>query len=187
MLFSIRFHYYFTSNSRYRDIRIFSLYEGTTGIQSQDLLGRKVPMDNGKGLELLSQEVMKTIEAASAFPELQSHAQVLGTKLQLTQKVLGTLMPFAMKGDYERYLADATVFMEFLSLVLMSWTWLDIAMNAHQSIQDKASNFSNDFYESKIETMKYFYAYELPKTTGLAEILMNPETVTIKKDKEFIN
>lgn len=171
----------------YRDIRIFSLYEGTTGIQSQDLLGRKVPMDNGKGLELLSAEVMRTIQEASTNPALQAHAKILGEKLQLTQKVLGTLMPFALKGDYERYLADATVFMEFLSLILMSWTWLDIAMNAQKSIAEGASNFSNDFYESKIETMKYFYAYELPKTTGLAEILMNPETVTIKKDKELIH
>lgn len=170
----------------YRDIRIFSLYEGTTGIQSQDLLGRKVPMDHGKGLELLSKEVMNTIQAASAIAPLQMHAKALEQKLALTQKVLGTLMPFAMKGDYERYLADATVFMEFLSLILMSWTWLDIAMNAYQSIEANDSRFSNDFYESKVETMKYFYAYELPKTTGLAEILMNPETVTIKKDKEFI-
>ncbi len=171
----------------YRDIRIFSLYEGTTGIQSQDLLGRKVPMNNGKGLELLLEEVMNTIKAASNFPELLSHAKELGDKLHLTQKVLGTLMPFAMKGDYERYLADATVFMEFLSLVLMSWTWLDIALNALESLHDKSAGFSDDFYESKIETMKYFYAYELPKTIGLASILMNPETVTIKKGKEFIN
>ena len=43
----------FTLQQYYRDIRISSLYEGTTGIQSQDLLGRKVTMHNGKGLELL--------------------------------------------------------------------------------------------------------------------------------------
>lgn len=170
----------------YRDIRIFSLYEGTTGIQSQDLLGRKVPMDHGKGMELLSAEVLQSINQASTIPQLQIHAKVLGEKLMLTQKVLGTLMPFAAKGDYERYLADATVFMEFLSLILMSWTWLDIAINAYQSMDADGARFSNDFYQSKIETMKYFYAYELPKTSGLAEILMNPETVTIKKDKEYI-
>jgi butyryl-CoA dehydrogenase len=46
--------------------------------------------------------------------------------------------------------------------------------------------YSDIFYESKIETMKYFFDYELPKTTSQAEILMNPSSVTIKKDKEII-
>ena len=48
----------------YRDIRISSIYEGTTGIQSQDLLGRKVTMSNGKALQLLSTEIMITINEA---------------------------------------------------------------------------------------------------------------------------
>jgi len=97
----------------YRDIRIFALYEGTTGIQSQDLLGRKVTMQNGKALQLLSAEIMKTIQEASKVEGLQSYAKTLGAKLQLTQKVLGHLMPHAMKGDYERYLADASVLWNF--------------------------------------------------------------------------
>ena len=168
-----------------RDIRISSLYEETTGIQSQDLLGRKVPMSNGKALELLSGEIMKTIQEASAVESLQSYAKTLGGKLQLTQKVLGHLMPHAMKGDYERYLADASIFMEFLSLILISWTWLDIALNAEKALS-KGGKYSKEFYESKIHTMKYFYTYELPKTSGLSEILLNTESITIKKDSEPI-
>jgi len=167
----------------YRDIRISSLYEGTTGIQSQDLLGRKVPMNNGKALELLSGEIMKTIQEASGEESLQSYAKTLGGKLQLTQKVLGHLMPHAMKGDYERYLADATIFMEFLSLILVGWTWLDIGLNATKGL-NADGKYSKEFYESKIHTMKYFYTYELPKTSGLSEILLNTESITIKKDSE---
>jgi butyryl-CoA dehydrogenase len=169
----------------YRDIRIFSLYEGTTGIQSQDLLGRKVPMNNGKGMELLSGEVMKTIQQASKIESLQSYAQTLGGKLQLTQKVLEHLMPHAIKGNYEQYLADASIFMEFLSLILMSWTWLDIGINATKALRTDGK-YSIAFYESKIHTMKYFYTYELPKTTGLSETLLNTESITIKKDSEPI-
>tara|TARA_R110002073_G_scaffold108336_3_gene243377 strand:- start:49081 stop:50889 length:1809 start_codon:yes stop_codon:yes gene_type:complete len=169
----------------YRDIRISSLYEGTTGIQSQDLLGRKVPMNNGKALELLSGEIMKTIQKASGEESLQQYAKTLGEKLQLTQKVLGHLMPHAMKGDYERYLADASIFMEFLSLILVSWTWLDIGFNATKGL-NADGKYSKDFYESKIHTMKYFYTYELPKTSGLSEILLNTESITIKKDSEPI-
>lgn len=169
----------------YRDIRIFALYEGTTGIQSQDLLGRKVTMQNGKALELLSAEIMKTIQEASSVESLQSYAKTLGQKLQLTQKVLGHLMPHAMKGDYERYLADASVFMEFLSLVLIGWTWLDLGLNATKALQSDGK-YSTAFYESKIHTMKYFFTYEIPKTSGLAEILLNTESITIKKDTEPI-
>jgi alkylation response protein AidB-like acyl-CoA dehydrogenase len=170
----------------YRDIRISSIYEGTTGIQSQDLLGRKMTMGNGEGAQMLMAEVMETIQAASQLDALKGYAKILGDKLQLTQKILGHLMPFAMKGDYERFLADASIFMEFFSLVIMGWTWLDIGVNAQQAIITGNGNYSDEFYESKLETLEYFFAYELPKTTGQAEILMHPSTVTIKKEKEYI-
>lgn len=171
----------------YRDIRIFPIYEVTTGIQSQDLLGRKIPMDQGKGMELLSQEIMKTISEAQQLTDLQSYAEKLGEKLQLTQKVLQTLMPHAMKGDFERFLADASVFMDFFSLLLMGWTWLDIAVHSQKMLANSDSKQSEKFYKSKLETMKYFFAYELPKTSGFAEILMDPSTVTIKKETEFLS
>ena len=170
----------------YRDIRISSIYEGTTGIQSQDLLGRKMTMGNGEGAQLLMAEVMETIQAASQLDALKGYAKILGDKLQLTKKILGHLMPFAMKGDYERFLADASIFMEFFSLVIMGWTWLDIGVNAQQALITGNGNYSDEFYESKLETLEYFFAYELPKTTGQAEILMHPSTVTIKKEKEYI-
>ena len=168
-----------------RDIRISSIYEGTTGIQSQDLLGRKVPMNNGKALELLTGEIMKTLTAASQIQSLQPYAKTLGDKLKLTEKVLGHLMPFAMQGNYERFLADASVFMEYLSLVLIGWTWLDLGVNATKS-KENGGSYSADFYDSKLHTMKYFYTYELPKTSGLAEILLNTEHITIKKENEPI-
>ena len=170
----------------YRDIRISAIYEGTTGIQSQDLLGIKLTMGNGEGAQLLIAEIMETIQAAGQIDALKCYAKVLGDKLQLTQKILGELMPFAMKGDYERFLAYATIFMEFFSLVIIGWTWLAIGVNAKQTLINGNRNYSDEFYESKLETLEYFFAYELPKTTSQAEILMHPSTVTIKKEKEYI-
>lgn len=170
----------------YRDIRISSIYEGTTGIQSQDLLGRKMTMGHGEGAQLLMAEMMETIQAASQLDSLKGYAKILGDKLQVTQQILGHLMPFAMKGDYERFLADASIFMEFFSLVIMGWTWLDIGVNAQQALITGNGNYADEFYESKLETLEYFFAYELPKTAGHAEILMHPTTVTIKKEKEYI-
>ena len=171
----------------YRDIRINSIYEGTTGIQSQDLLGRKITMGNGSGLQMLLTEITIAIKEAKKHEELIQYASILEEKIQLTQKVLQELMPYAMKGDYERYLADASIFMEFFSLIIVGWTWLDMGTKAQEGLNSNDSKYSTEFYVGKIETLKYFYAYELPKTSGHAEILLNPSTVTIKKESEYIN
>lgn len=168
----------------YRDIRIFSIYEGTTGIQSQDLLGRKVPMENGEALELLLTEILHTLEEAMEFDELRSSAKNLGDKIKLTREVLDFLMPFAKEGNYERYLADANLFMEFLSHVVIGWLWLDIAVHAQRNLQQGDPAYSKAFYESKIHTMKFYFKYELPKTNSLAESLMHPDVLTINTKKE---
>ena len=176
----------FTLQQYYRDIRISALYEGTTGIQSQDLLGRKVTMHNGKGLELLAAEIMQTIMVASKDEELKVYAAVLGDKLKLSQKVIGKLMPFALKGNYERYLSDANLFMEYMSIVVLGWLWLDMAIDAKKEASNADRKYSQTFYESKIHTMKFYFKYEVPKTNSLAESLMSDEVVTIKNDKEYI-
>ena len=176
----------FTLQQYYRDIRISSLYEGTTGIQSQDLLGRKVTMHNGKGLELLAAEIMQTIMIASNDEELKVYAAVLGEKLKLSQKVIGKLMPFALKGNYERYLSDANLFMEYMSIVVLGWLWLEMAVDAKKEVSNPDRKYSEIFYESKIHTMKFYFKYEVPKTNSLAASLMSDEVLTIKNDKEYI-
>jgi alkylation response protein AidB-like acyl-CoA dehydrogenase len=176
----------FSLQQYYRDIRISSLYEGTTGIQSQDLLGRKVPMQNGKALELLVAEIMQTITLASSDDELKKYGAVLADKLKLSQKVLGHLMPFAMKGNYERYLADANLFMEYMSIVVLGWLWLEMAVDAKNELGNSNRKYSETFYESKIHTMRFYFKYEVPKTNSLAESLMSDEVLIIKNDKEYI-
>ena len=176
----------FSLQQYYRDIRISALYEGTTGIQSQDLLGRKVPMQNGKGLELLSAEIVKTIISATIDEDLKIYGTILGDKLKQSQKILGHLTPFALKGNYERYLADANLFMEYMSIVVLGWLWLEMAVDAKKQINNADKKYSETFYESKIHTMKFYFKYEVPKTNSLAESLMNNEVLTIKNDKELI-
>jgi butyryl-CoA dehydrogenase len=146
----------------YRDIRISAIYEGTTGIQSQDLLGRKITMNNGEGLKLLLEEIIETITKASNYPELKEYCNSLSEKIKLSEKVLQSLMPYALKGDFEKYLADASIFMEFFSLVIVGWNWLEIAANSQEALKNGDKKYSEIFYKSKIETMKYFFEYELP-------------------------
>ena len=170
----------------YRDIRISAIYEGTTGIQSQDLLGRKITMNNGEGLKLLLAEIIETITKASNYPELKEYCDSLSEKIKLSEKILQSLMPYALKGDFEKYLADASIFMEFFRLVIVGWNWLEIAANSQQALKDENKKYSDIFYKSKIETMKYFFEYEMPKAIGHSEIIMNPSSVTIKKEEEIL-
>ena len=50
----------------------------------------------------------------------------------------------------------------FFSLIIISWSWLEIATKAQENLNTSEASLSDDFYLSKIETMKYFYDYELP-------------------------
>ena len=171
----------------YRDIRISSIYEGTTGIQSQDLLGRKMMLNNGEGSKLLLEEIQKTIDKANQDNELKEWASSLNDQLDNTKKILFHLMPFAIKGDYEKFLADASVFMEFFSLILVGWSWLEIGVATKHALSTNNTTLDSRFYKGKLDALEYFYVYELPKTKGLAEILLHPSSVTIKKNENVIN
>ncbi len=59
--------------------------------------------------------------------------------------------------------------MEFFSLVLIGWSWLEIGVVSKRELIISSSSDDSSFYESKLDTLEYFYAYELPKTKGLAE------------------
>ncbi len=170
----------------YRDIRIMSIYEGTTGIQSLDLLGRKSTIKNGRALQLVAKEIQSAIEAAMTYDELKPYATTLGTKLKDLQDIMVHLVSFAMKGDYERFLSDATLFMEYASTVVVAWHWLEMATKAKQALVTSQLKHSMEFYESKIHTMKFYFKYEVPKTAGLKESLLDSEVLTIIKEKELI-
>ncbi|RKN80785.1 acyl-CoA dehydrogenase [Ulvibacterium marinum] len=169
----------------FRDIRIFPIYEGTTGIQSLDLLGRKVTMENGKGVLLLSEEIGKTIREALGIDTLAPYAKQLSGKLELSQEVLQFLIPFVKKGDYQRFLSDATVFMEFFGNIVVGWLWLNISIQAEKALVSGETQYTGDFYTSKIHAMKFYFKYELPKTTALAEILTNKEVLTVAEENSW--
>jgi len=175
----------FMPQQYYRDIRIIAIYEGTTGIQSLDLLGRKITQQNGKALELLAAEIQKSIASANSYDALKPYADILLENLGLVKKVISTLMPHALKGDFERFLADATVFMDFFGTITIGWQWLKIATEASKILENNSGTQPNLFYKSKIHTMKFFFTYELIRTKGLAKILMNDEKLTIEATKEL--
>ena len=175
----------FMPQQYYRDIRIISIYEGTTGIQSLDLLGRKITMKNGKALKLLAAEIQQTIKEASEYSNLQNASNTLLENLGLTQKVIAYLMPNALSGNYERFLADATIFMDFFSTIVIGWQWLKTAVAAQVALDNSNTTQTSSFYEGKIHTMKFYYLYEMTKTKSLAKIIMNDEQLTITATKDL--
>ena len=168
-----------------RDIRIHSLYEGTTGIQSLDLLARKATMQDGAALKLLIKEMMNTIGESRDHTELSAYADILEKRIGLLSKVIGHLMPFAMKGDYQRFTADANLFMEMMGHITIAWLWLSMSVTASKGIVSGDAS-KKQFYESKVECMKFFFKYELNKTSSLAETIMSEDQLTLKENEKVM-
>jgi alkylation response protein AidB-like acyl-CoA dehydrogenase len=170
-----------------RDVRIMNLYEGTTGIQSRALLGRQVPIKNGRPLQYWKQEVMKDINAAQHFSNLQQYADWLLHEMQELENVTTHLLGVAAKGDTEIFLSDANLYMELFGLINIAWQWLKQAIVARQNLI-KENILADDkiFYQSKIETMHFFFHYELVKTKGLCIRLMDEKVITVMGEEEMI-
>ena len=169
----------------YRDIRVNAIYEGTTGIHGLDLLGRKVLMHDGAALNALNTRIAKDLESSSAnFKEeveaLRSAAADLG---QVTTTLLEKLKS---KGP-ERFLADASLYLDMFGLVVISWHWLRMANTARHSLESGQGKFSREFYRSKVATMKYFIHYELPKSKALSTTLRKNQSIALQTDPELIN
>lgn len=172
----------------YRDLKIMSLYEGTTGIQSLDLLGRKVILQNGKSVKLLFTAISDTIKETESFENLAPYSKKLSAELKRTSEVLHHLNSYTIKGEIDRYLSDATVFMEMASYIVIGWQWLKMANKASEKInsEDFKTN-SKTFYEGKIHTMEFFFKYELPNAEACATTLLDDHTLTNIKKIELFN
>ncbi len=140
----------------WRDNRLNMIHEGTHGIQAADLLGRKVLMEGGRGLALLSARIQATIDSTKHLAELKDHAIALGKALahvsSATQSAWAT-------GNPQEALANAVPYMQAFGHTVLAWVWLDVArasleQNATHSVAARAGIRG---------ATAYFYAYELPK------------------------
>jgi butyryl-CoA dehydrogenase len=125
---------------------------------------------------------MKTADTAASFAELKNYELKFRESINRMGQVLSHLQRFAAEGNVELYMSDANLFMELAGITAVAWQWLKQGIVAQQKLVDSNS----DFYYSKMETLKFFYKYELPKTVALAESLMNSDVVTIKGDREVL-
>jgi alkylation response protein AidB-like acyl-CoA dehydrogenase len=165
----------------YREARIHPIHEGTTGIHGLDLLGRKIIIKNGKSLQLLVAEMLKTIEKASSIDRLKPFAQKLQVYLGKTDTVTKHLLSLASK-DLEIFLSDATLYLELFGIMTIAWQWLVQAIKAEEALLAEATGDDFDFYQGKIFTLRYFYEYELVKIDSLMKRLLSEDNVTVEME-----
>ncbi len=164
----------------YRDVRIHAIHEGTTGIQGQDLLGRKMFMEKGKAAKLYYKEVGKTIREAMADPELRIYAHDVEKGLTRLEQITGYLSGLSTQGNVELFLADATLYLEFFGIITMGWQWLIQALAAKHSLQlSEGVPDDINFYEGKLCTCQYFFIYEFPRIESLAISLTKGSSLTV--------
>ncbi len=163
-----------------RDVRIMTLYEGTTGIQSLALLGRQIPQNDGKIVDVWLEEVMPDVEAAEHFDNLKKYAEILRGAIDEWKNVTNHLLNVAKMQNSEVFLSDATLYMELFANLNVAWQWLRQATAAQKAISN-GQNVGDDaaFYASKIHTMQFYFHYELPKIKGLSMRLLDPVVLTV--------
>ena len=85
-----------------------------------------------------------------------------------------------MQGDVEKFLADATLYLELFGIIAVAWQWLIQGVVAQRGLETDCSALDKQFYEGKLHTMRYFFHYEVPKTYGLASRLMESDGLTVE-------
>ncbi len=171
----------------YRDCRIHPIHEGTTGIQGMDLLGRKVMMQNGKGFELVVQEFASAISDAENNDVLKPFASELAVEVERLKETTAYLAGVAVKKGAEPFLADATLYLEYFGNVVIAWQWLLQGIAAQKALAGKVKKKDEQFYEGKMYTLKYFYAYELPKCIALKSRLTSEDQPTVDVQATHFN
>jgi len=150
-----------------RDAKILTIYEGTTGIQANDLVGRKVLADSGLGVQRLLEE-MAAFDArlASCGPDLDSIRTAVATGHKRLEEATNWLLGKAQDEPAVVYLA-AFDYLMLAGTVVGAWQMGRAAETAYRKL---ASNEGNaDFYKAKIITARFYAEEILPRSAGYLE------------------
>jgi hypothetical protein len=151
-----------------RDCRIATLYEGTTGIQALDLLGRKVLTDGGAALQLVLAEIGEFCRENAEQLHLSSQLALL-TELsqewgELTQEV-------AQKAQQnpDEVGAAAVDYLMYSGYVLFAYLWARARKVAYSKLEH--GKVDSRFYQAKLATADFYFARLLPRTRMHAEAI----------------
>jgi len=141
----------------WRDNRLNMIHEGTHGIQGMDLLGRKVLMEEGRGLQLLAARMHATIAQAGLIADLAEYASALTAALHHVETATRAAWSTGQPGDA---LANAVPYMQAFGHTVLAWIWLDVALTAHAAERAEGPSAAQT---GRLAATRFFFHYELPK------------------------
>ncbi len=169
----------------YRDNRLNPIHEGTHGIQSLDLLGRKLAQNGGTGLKQLLRLIANTCERAQAHESLVELRQPLEQLIARLQAVTLGLLGDLAQGRITSTLANSALYLKAFGHTVIGWRWLEQAIRAEEGL-GKGNSADSDFYHGKLQAARYFLTWEVPGSHHELTILENrDDTCLAMRDDWF--
>jgi alkylation response protein AidB-like acyl-CoA dehydrogenase len=150
-----------------RDARITTIYEGTTGIQAMDLMGRKVAREGGATARAWLAEVKKLDAELARSPKLESIRRNLAAGVQAVSDCLDFIVANSGK-DVKGVFAGAVPFLKLMGIVAGGWQMARAALAAQQT----PGQGDRKFLEAKITTAQFFAEQVLVQAPGLRDTVV---------------
>jgi 3-(methylthio)propanoyl-CoA dehydrogenase len=165
-----------------RDVRITTIYEGTTGIQANDLIVRKMGRDRGGAMEALIADIRRELQELNprgdAPGETRDAAlQAVGLLESATRSLVNNIAAAP-----ERALAVSVPYLKLCGLVLGGWLLAKSATIAAAG----GGAAGKDFYQSKIRTARFYAKQLLPQTIGLAKVVEEGAASVLEAEPERV-
>ncbi|WNC72678.1 acyl-CoA dehydrogenase C-terminal domain-containing protein [Thalassotalea psychrophila] len=167
-----------------RDAKISCLYEGTTGIQALDLLGRKILGSKGELLKGFATEIGTFCHLNSQNPDLTSYCITLGKYTEELAKHTQDIGVKAMQNPDEVGAASVDYLM-YAGYVTLAYFWVKMAKVAQQKLAEGTDE--TNFYQAKLKTAKFYFDRILPRAKGHAACMVNGgESMMTLDSEDFI-
>ncbi|MFW2177708.1 MULTISPECIES: acyl-CoA dehydrogenase C-terminal domain-containing protein [unclassified Moraxella] len=170
-----------------RDARISTLYEGTTGVQALDLLGRKVlAQSRGKVVLEYTANIMKWCSEYALDKEMRKFVWQL-TKYCAEWNTLTTRILLTARKDREIISAASDDYLMYSGYVMMGYHWARMAAIAHDKLANGGGMETEAFYKAKIQTAEFYFEKLLPRASGLSESMLAPSESMTGLDLDSYN
>ena len=170
----------------YRDNRLNSIHEGTTGIQSLDLLCRKVPMNDFKGYQTFLVEMYATVDTAKSVVGLELYAQQLKDALDNLQQVTTAVMAASKVQNIDMVFSNSVSYLNMFGHITIAWLWLRQAEVATLKLAEAPHSDDENFYNGKIQAMKYFFNSELPLTYHWGNLVKDIDSTSFDTHPDWL-
>ncbi len=146
-----------------RDIRITTIYEGTTGIQANDLIFRKVAADKGQGIKALLAEMEHDAHHLANITGYETESDALLEACRFVGKTAEWIVEHA-KSDASQLLSGAVPFLEMLAIVASSWQMAKLICAADQKLSE---GDDPDYHRNLKALGRFYFVHYLPKAAAL--------------------